>query len=109
MRSRYSAYVLKLRDYLLRTWDEISCPKFLSFEKDLEWTGLEIINTEQGLEYDDEGWVEFKAYYIEGSPSKRIKPGLSQELSKGKKYLHERSYFKKIADKWVYVSGMILG
>jgi len=97
MRSRYSAYALKLRDYLLRTWDEEFRPKFLPFEKDLLWLSLEILDTEKGLESDNEGFVEFKAYYTQGSSSKR----------KGKKYLQERSFFKKIADKWVYVSGVL--
>lgn len=113
MRSRYSAFVLKLRGYLLRTWDEESRPKFLSFEKDLLWLSLEILETEQGLESDTEGFVEFKAYYRKGSSNKRIKPEVPQEypkgFPKGRKCLHERSYFKKIADKWIYVNGVLLG
>lgn len=88
MRSRYSAYVFKLREYLLRTWHESSRPKFLDFNKSLKWLYLEIISSEAGLESDTEGYVEFKAHYRE---------------AKKKAYLHEKSLFRKIEGKWLYL------
>ena len=90
MRSRYSAYVFKLRDYLLKTWHEDFRPKFLNFEKDLEWLSLEMIDRERGLEFDDEGYVEFKAFF---------------KKAKKKSFMQERSYFKKIDAKWLYIRG----
>ena len=88
MRSRYSAYVFKLRSYLLKTWHKDSRPKFLDFNKSLEWLFLEIISTEAGLENDIEGYVEFKAHYRE---------------AKKKNFLHEKSKFRKIDGKWLYL------
>jgi len=91
MRSRYSAYVFKLRDYLLKTWHEDFRPKFLNFEKDLEWLSLEVIDREKGLEFDDEGYVEFKVFF---------------KKAKKRSFMQERSYFKKIASQWLYLNGV---
>ena len=87
MRARYTAYVKKKRDFILDTWDEKSRPKFLSFEKDLKWQNLEIISTRLGAEFDEEGWVEFKAYF---------------KQNKKKSFQYENSYFRKIDGKWIY-------
>ncbi|NQY79845.1 MAG: SEC-C domain-containing protein [Candidatus Caenarcaniphilales bacterium] len=87
MRSRYSAYVMKKRDYLLKTWDEESCPKFFKFDKNISWLSLEIIGTELGTEFDDEGWVEFKAHF---------------KTAKKKTSQHEKSHFVKINSQWIY-------
>jgi SEC-C motif-containing protein len=91
MRSRYSAYVFKLRDYLLKTWHEDFRPKFLNFEKDLEWLSLEVIDREKGLEFDDEGYVEFKVFF---------------KKAKKRSFMQEKSYFKKIASQWLYLNGV---
>ena len=72
MRARYTAYVKKKRDFILDTWDEKSRPKFLSFEKDLKWQNLEIISTRLGAEFDEEGWVEFKAYFKQNKKKKQM-------------------------------------
>ena len=63
MRARYSAYVKQKKDFLLNTWDEESIPKFFKFDKTISWSSLEIIETEMGAEFDEEGWVEFKAHF----------------------------------------------
>ena len=42
MRSRYSAYVLTLADYLLATWHPDTRPAALSFEPGLRWLGLQV-------------------------------------------------------------------
>jgi SEC-C motif domain protein len=43
MRSRYSAYVLKLSDYLLATWHPSTRPSELDLsDDDSKWLGLEI-------------------------------------------------------------------
>ncbi len=65
MRSRYTAYVKKLKDYLLSTWhsSQRAAMENLSFEPDLRWSGLKVTATKAGLENDTEGEVEFTASY----------------------------------------------
>lgn len=64
--------------------------KILAWAKSLDWTGLTIVSTQDGLENDETGVVEFKANYIEhGTPS----------------MIHEKSLFKKEKGRWTYVSG----
>lgn len=99
MRSRYSAYALGgCGDYLLNTWlpatsqglsaDQLS-------EKDSDWTGLDVLEkTQKG----NNGVVEFKAYYFDQSGSEPITD---------QKILHEKSVFKRIQGKWLYVGGEV--
>ena len=42
MRSRYSAFVLERRDYLLATWHPSSRPGVLEFDPGIRWLGLEV-------------------------------------------------------------------
>lgn len=42
MRSRYSAFVLGLRDYLLATWHGSTRPATLELEPELKWLGLDV-------------------------------------------------------------------
>ena len=42
MRSRYSAFVLQRRDYLLATWHASQRPSCLDFEPGAQWLGLEV-------------------------------------------------------------------
>lgn len=90
MRSRYSAYVLKLSDYLAETWHSPTRPASLDIgSDDTPWQRLTIIATDKGNESDSEGTVEFAAYYQGGQ-------------------LHERSRFVKEEGKWFYLDGEIL-
>ena len=63
MRSRYSAYALKHRDYLVATWHPATCPDDLDLYENahVKWVRLEIVNTEAGEEQDQSGIVEFTA------------------------------------------------
>lgn len=88
MRSRYSAYVLNLIDYLWETTHPSK--RYLYRKADIEswarenhWTGLEIVAAKRDV-------VEFKAFYQQG---------LKQFIH------HERSVFKKETGKWYYFSG----
>lgn len=92
MRSRYSAYVLKNSDYLLKTWHKTTRPGHFEVEKDLFWQSLEIIATTKGQIRDSRGQVHFRANYA---------------LSSGEVgCLEEISDFKKDAKgHWVYVDG----
>ena len=58
MRSRYSAYVLKNEDYLLKTWHESTRPDSLKLENETSlWKKLKIISA-----LDNK--VQFAAYFV---------------------------------------------
>ncbi len=88
MRSRYSAYVLKLEDYLLKTWHPSKKPKKLDLQgDDTKWLGLQIVSTKKGQARDFEGQVEFIASFEQDG--KKLK---MQECSK----------FVKRSGAWLY-------
>ena len=88
MRSRYSAYVLGLEEYLLNTWHPNTRPQALNLKQDrTQWLGLEVKRFEPN---DEQAIVEFIARYkINGKPGK----------------MHETSRFSRIANRWFYVDG----
>ena len=93
MRSRFSAFAIPNGDYLLET--TFPAKRKLHHKEDLqewgeinEWTKLEIVKTPTVNK------VEFKAYYTDED---------------GKSQLHhELSLFKKLDERWYYVSGRFL-
>lgn len=97
MRSRYSAFVFGLVDYLYETTHQSKRAKNLKAEiaftcKDFAWTKLEVLSLWQGGINDKVGKVEFRASFVQ----------------KGKKGLHvEHSRFKKFGKVWVYMDGDI--
>jgi SEC-C motif-containing protein len=94
MRSRYTAYVVRDVDYLLRSWHSSTRPAAIDATTIPEWYGLHIVRTEKGMEGDDNGVVEFKATAI----------------SRGKIWrLHEISRFVKEVGQWFYVDGDLKG
>lgn len=89
MRSRYSAYVLGLNDYLLDTWHASTRPASLPpSEGGLRWLGLEVRRRE--LIDDDRAVVEFVARSKLGGRAHR---------------LHESSRFIREGGRWFYVDG----
>ena len=92
MRSRYSAYVRRLSDYLSQTWHPATRPATLDLDdptsRATKWLGLEV--RAQG-EDGDHGHVEFIARY-------RVGGGSAQRL-------HERSRFERIDGRWYYLDG----
>ncbi len=95
MRSRYSAYFIADINYLMKSHHPKNRPindkkEILRWAKSVQWMGLEIIKTKDGLDMDNEGWVEFRAVFIENS--------LPQQI-------HEYSYFVKENGTWYYLSG----
>lgn len=87
MRSRYSAFAVRDAPYLLRSWSSATRPRELHLEEDIEWTGLEILNTTDGSPFHTEGTVEFRANYIADG-----QPGDQQE----------NSHFTRENGQWVY-------
>jgi SEC-C motif domain protein len=99
MRSRYSAYVINDAQYLMdsthfSTKANFSKSQIESWAKESSWQKLEIINTQKGLENDNLGKVEFKAYY-------KDKKGTSHVH-------HEKSSFKKEEGRWYFVDGYVI-
>lgn len=91
MRSRYSAYVLKLADYLLATWHPTTRPSELDLGADpTKWLGLEIRRSEQMDA--THATVEFVARYRIAGRGHR---------------LHEISRFVHEDGRWFYVDGEI--
>lgn len=92
MRSRYVAYALGAKVYLLETWDAATRPASLNFDTEppLNWIGLSIKRHE--LQGSDRAIVEFVARYkIAGSAYR----------------LHETSRFVRKDGHWFYVDGDI--
>lgn len=93
MRSRYSAYVLKLESYLLATWHATTRPAALDLAADNgKWLGLEV--KRYVPESADEATVEFVARYKIGGRAHR---------------LHEVSRFVREDGRWYYVDGQFDG
>ncbi|MCO5975965.1 YchJ family protein [Ideonella oryzae] len=90
MRSRYSAYVLGLHDYLRDTWHPDTRPTALApDEPGLRWLGLEVRRLLQ--QDDDHAMVEFVARCKLGGRAQR---------------LHECSRFERDAQgHWLYLDG----
>lgn len=91
MRSRYTAYAVGHLDHLFRTWHPRTRPEDIAPDEGLAWTSLEIVEV---LDGDEEGYVEFRAYW-----SVRDQSGC----------LHERSRFVRRAGRWVYLDGIPQG
>jgi SEC-C motif-containing protein len=92
MRSRYSAYVLGLEDYLLATWHPSTRPIALDLDTPpcAQWLGLAVKSHTQ--QDETHATVEFVARYkLNGRAFK----------------LHETSRFEKVGGRWLYVDGEI--
>lgn len=94
MRSRYSAYVLGLDDYLLQTWHAATRPVTLSLELDgdtpTKWLGLEV---KQAIIIDDHrATVAFVARY---------------KVAGKAETMHELSQFLRVDGRWYYVDGTV--
>lgn len=95
MRARYTAYTQVDMDFIKSTHDPTTIKKTNMEENRLwaeqtSWTGLDIVSTEQGLEDDNWGKVEFKAHYKTKSESGSH---------------HEVSEFNKKKGQWYFTEG----
>lgn len=87
MRSRFTAFVLWLPDYLKATWHPSARPGELSLESSPEWTTLEIKSSHQS---GDNGSVHFRAIHR-----------MASEWG----FLEENSAFVREQGCWYYLSG----
>jgi SEC-C motif domain protein len=89
MRSRYSAYVLDLTDYLRDSWHASTRPPVIEPNPPgLKWLGLEV--RQHTLQDADHASVEFVARSKLGGRAQR---------------LHETSRFVREGGRWFYVDG----
>jgi SEC-C motif-containing protein len=88
MRARFAAYALADDAYLLNSWHPSTRPPGVTFDPELRWLGLEILDTEGGGLLDNDGEVEFIARYRRDS----------REGS-----LQERSRFVRANRRWTYL------
>jgi len=94
MRSRYSAYVLGLEDYLLATWHPDTRPSSLDLATQSPaptWLGLSVKRHESPT--PDTAVVEFVARL-------RIGGGKAERM-------HEVSRFVREGGRWFYVDGLL--
>lgn len=97
MKARYSAFAKNQIDFV----DQTHVPGTVDFNKEEAadwainsiWKRLEIVKTQDGLESDETGMVEFKAYYDDKKKNQYIH--------------HEIAQFKKIDGIWFYADGEI--
>jgi SEC-C motif domain protein len=91
MRSRYTAYVLKQRDYLLDTWQPQHRPSDLVLDDSIRWLGLTIIEAQPAE--GSNAIVEFEARMLVNGAVDAI---------------HERSRFVLEQGRWIYTHGEML-
>jgi SEC-C motif-containing protein len=95
MRSRYTAFVKQAFDYLVATHDPdtrgaLDAAELQRATRQTMWLGLEIVTTKLGSERDKTGIVEF----------------IASGSSRGRRFAQrERSRFRRIDGRWVYVDG----
>lgn len=95
MRSRYTAFVLGLTDYLRETWHPTTRPAELALDDSPVWVSLQILSANDGCHKGsdnakDKGQVHFRAIYRAGA---------------GFGYLEENSDFTFEQGRWFYVAG----
>ena len=98
MRSRFTAFKLRCHDYLINTV-QASINKTslteLSFDTRINWLGLKVISCKKGQQNDEQGTVEFVAFFQEAK----------EENSTRFHQLHEESNFNKMDGYWIYIDG----
>ena len=87
MRSRFTAFVMKLEDYLWASWHPSTRPAELNLDSSPEWVSLRILDSKVK---NTSGQVYFQAIY---------------RLSSGWGYLEEVSEFIQEKNRWYYLKG----
>lgn len=89
MRSRFTAFARGDEAHLLRSWHPSTRPARVTFVPRRRWVRLEILGVEGGQLLDQEGEVEFQAFY-----DRRSRPGVLHELSR---------FVRDDEGRWVYL------
>lgn len=101
MRSRYSAYVLKLHEYLItthhpKTSKNVNKSALEQTFGHTQWLGLSVISQQAGSPSDNVGKVEFIAHF------RNIDHHKSNDIEQ----LRECSRFRRFQHQWHYVDGV---
>ncbi len=83
MRSRFSAFVLGLTDYVKVTWHKSTCPDDLALQADSQWLKLDVLQASKKH-------VHFRAYYKEEDGTFKVLDEASDFVFEGR---------------WQYVNG----
>jgi SEC-C motif-containing protein len=99
MRSRYTAHVRHNIDYVLQTTHpstrgRVHASQVRTWAESVAWRRLDILDRQKGKSMDEEGTVEFQAWYVD---------------DEGLQCLRERSRFRKEGPMWFYVDGTHYG
>ena len=92
MRSRFSAFALRLPGYLLETWHPSTRPASLELDDEIEWYRLDVISKSLGTPHDATGAVEFEAFF------RGARAGSQRE----------RSSFVRERGRWFYVGEQVV-
>ncbi|WP_235915384.1 YchJ family protein [Puerhibacterium puerhi] len=96
MRSRYSAFAVGDAAWLLASWHPRTRPATVDLDDDVAWRRLDVLATRGGGPFDDQGEVEFAAFWRDGASGERGR-------------LHEVSRFVREpagpGGRWLYVDG----
>lgn len=97
MRSRYTAFAVGELDYVEKTHSpatrkELDMEGVRSWALNSKWLGLEIRETDKGMEKDTTGKVEFKCKFI---------------FNGAEQTHHELSTFEKTDGEWFFVDGVM--
>ncbi|GIG54142.1 YchJ family protein [Demequina activiva] len=90
MRSRYTAFVRRDVDHLLRTWHPSTRPRTLDLEP-VQWRGLEVADITHDGSAADRATVTFTAHWVDDAGL----PGTMRETSR----------FVREDGRWLYVDG----
>ena len=92
MRSRYTAFFLSNRNYLLQTWHPQTRPQNLDLDPGVKWLGLDVRSHKR----------------IDGSRTEVEFVARSRRLGGKALRLHERSRFVMENARWFYLDGEML-
>ena len=99
VRARYSAFVLKLTDFIRLTMIGPSLEHFDEHDilnSPIKWHSIKILNVDKGTKHDSEGTVEFLVTCSESEDAKELFS------------VRETSLFKKVDGQWFYVDALKL-
>lgn len=92
MRSRYSAFVLDIPQYLLETWHSTTRPETIENDPAIKWFSLRLLSSEERNVFGEQ-YVTFEARFRENGKAYKFK---------------ERSRFIEEAGRLVYIDGEFL-
>lgn len=92
MRSRFTAFATGDTEHLLRSWHPSTRPARLEVDPEVRWTRLDVLDSAAGGPFDNDGVVEFEAFYREHGAARSI---------------HERSRFVRENRAWTYLDGKL--